>query len=66
MLKPHCAICRARRESLTIWTIANKSPARQIKVEIEAALERRVDAAGQDISDGVNGGDLALTGYVTS
>jgi osmotically-inducible protein OsmY len=41
-------------------------PSTQIKADIEAALERRFDAADQDISVAVTGKDVTLSGTVTS
>lgn len=47
-------------------TIHSKSPSDQIQTDIEAALARRVDAVAQHILVHVTGGDVTLSGTVTS
>ena len=47
-------------------TINADTPSTQIKSAIEAALQRRFDAADQDISVTVTGKDVTLSGTVTS
>lgn len=49
-----------------IVRIKTQSRSNEIKLDIEAALERRYDSEDQDISVAVEGGDVTLSGTVTN